>query len=140
MDKIEKFNRTNAGVVANEAMEALAAVADKHDVVLHRERGSFDRGGASFTFKVTFKTVTESGEPADFKPIARMYGLPEDCWHAELDMPQGRCKIIGFNARAKRYPVLTEKMDGSRGYAYPASAIKQVLELERLRAQQAASA
>lgn len=138
--KIEKFDRAACGTVGDEAMQALAEVAEKYGLTLVRERGSFDHGGGSFTFKASFKVMTESGQPAEFARQARMLGLPEDCWGAELEMGRGMCKITGLNLRARKYPVLTEMMNGDRGYSYQAGSIKRALEFEALRAEKAQSA
>ena len=71
--KIEKFDRAACGTVGDEAMQALAEVAEKYGLTLVRERGSFDHGGGSFTFKASFKVMTESGQPAreDLAPRGR---------------------------------------------------------------------
>lgn len=138
--KIEKFDQATCGTVGDEAMQALAEVAEKYGLTLVRERGSFDRDGSSFTFKASFKVMTEGGQPADFAKKARRLGLPEDCWGAEVEMSEGMCRVIGINLRARKYPVLTQKLNGERGYPYPASGIRRALELKSLRAEKAQSA
>ncbi len=135
--KIDKFNKTTCDTVGGAAMEALKVVAEEHGLLIKKERGSYSHDGASYNFKVTFKTVSETGAPSDFAPSARLYGLPEDCWHAELDMREGRCRIVGFSHRARKFKVLTEKVPGpdSCGFSYAIHDVRKALELEKLRAE-----
>ena len=133
--KIDRFDSSTCETVGDAAMAALKTVAEEHGLLINKERGSRSRDGASYNFKVCFKTVGEGGAPSDFATSACFYGLPEDCWHAELDMREGRCRIIGFNHKARKFKVMTEKVDGSRGYSYATVDVRRELELQALRAQ-----
>ena len=132
MSKIEKFDRASCGRVADAAMEALGPVAEKFGLTLVRQAGRYSNTG--FTFKAEFKATAADGAPADFALNAKLLGLPEGCWGEELTIGARTIRIAGLDLRKRKYPVLTEKPDGSPGHRYMAQTIKDAMELKAVRA------
>ena len=107
-----KIDRSTCQAIAAEAMAALEAVAARHGLTVSQERGTFDP--ANFTFKAKFTAQTANGAPADFARNAQALGLPPGCYGTEIRHNGNRVKIVGFELRRRKYPVLVELEDGAK--------------------------
>jgi hypothetical protein len=130
------IDRQSCSIISDEAMEALAVVADKHALTLTRKAGSFDP--FNFTFKVVFTATIESGAPADFEDNALLLGLPEGCWGREIRHRGETVKIRGFEMRRPKYPVIVKRPNG-KDLLLTVDGVRGQLALAELEAKAAAA-
>jgi hypothetical protein len=123
---MDKFDRTNCRLLAEEIERALQPVAEKHGIVIRSGRGSFSP--TNYTLKVECsvrlngETVTREAEA--FKRYAEHYGLkPEDL--GKIISHGGRqFRIVGLKPNSRRFPVLAERLPDGKRFGLPAYAVR----------------
>lgn len=131
MTTITKFDRPACRTIADEAMDALQAVAEKHGLLLKKERGQYDT--ASYTFKVTFNCKTESGAPKNFERNAAALGMPKGCWGEVFEYSPGGTmyQLQGINLRARKYPVIAKRLTDDKMFKLEAGMVTLAIERKR---------
>jgi hypothetical protein len=120
-ENMDRFTRPTLRALDVEIDAALAVVAEKHGMTFTRAGGRFS--DTTYTPKVSFSIVGESGIPADFARNAQYFGLTEDDYGREFTTYRGTYKITGINLRAKKYPITAECLRTGKGYKFPVSAV-----------------
>lgn len=113
------IGRPNVTKLAGEAERALQTVAQKYGLKLTYKGGSYGSTQCALKFEfavVNGDGIAETREAVDFRRAARLYGLEaEDLGRIFKSFAGDRFKIVGLSARAKRYPILAERVrDGAR--------------------------
>tara|TARA_R110000824_G_scaffold260899_1_gene449507 strand:- start:433 stop:843 length:411 start_codon:yes stop_codon:yes gene_type:complete len=121
---ITKMNRANVNLIADEAGEALKAVAEKYGLILKPGRGAFDPSAGTFTPKFTFICETEDGVPADFARLAPRYDLTVEDYGREFTTYAGTYRLTGINPRRRKYPISGTCVRSGKGYKFPLKAVK----------------
>lgn len=118
---ITSFTKTTARSLGEEATRELAALCAKHGLSVSYAGGSFD--GGSFTMKVKFTTEAAQSDPTlssegrYYEMMREIEGLPP---LGTVIIADGRrVKIIGYNSRAPKMPIMLEGEDGRRMKAAP---------------------
>tara|TARA_R110000824_G_C14928461_1_gene648479 strand:- start:131 stop:538 length:408 start_codon:yes stop_codon:yes gene_type:complete len=121
---ITKLDRTSVNLIADEAGEALKAVAEKYNLILKPGRGTYDPSAGTFTPKFTFVCETEDGVPADFARHAKSYGLTVEDYGREFTTYAGTYRLTGINPRRRKYPISGTCVRTGKGYKFPRAAVK----------------
>lgn len=117
--------------------EAEKVLQDHFGDRVHVERRRTTYSPGNCTTKFQFAQVTEDGamtkERQDFESYAGSYGLDPDDFGAEFTTFRGDTyRIIGLNTRARKYPIVAEKVGNGGGrYKFPAEQVKNALERQK---------
>jgi hypothetical protein len=126
---ISRFTPKRCSEVADEALEALQAVAKQFGLTVTSERGSYS--GNEFKAKFAFAVPASdgSGASADFSWKAQSVGLPADCFGATFTNFRGEThRIMGINLRARKYPVQTVRVNDNKAYKMGAASVASHLD------------
>tara|TARA_R110000824_G_scaffold6082_6_gene28017 strand:+ start:1589 stop:1954 length:366 start_codon:yes stop_codon:yes gene_type:complete len=118
---MDRFTRPTLRALDVEIDAALAVVAEKHGMTFTRAGGRFS--DTTYTPKISFSIVSESGIPADFTRHATVIGLSADDFGREFTTYRGVYRITGINLRARKYPVMAECLSTGKRYKFPVSAV-----------------
>ena len=125
---ITTMNRGAADHIGERAYKALQAEALGMGLTLNRERGLYDPGAGTFTFKGTFVCKTESGIPSDFVRYAEMYGFGEKDYNRLFRTCNGKYRLIGFKPNARKYKVLGKCESSGKTYKFTLDTLKRALD------------
>ena len=124
---MDKITRENIRTLKREVEEALQPLADKHGISITMGRGSFNATNATLKVEVATKDedgVSVSREAEQWTHFAPRYGIAPDAVgktvRGGLDQT---FTIIGWNSRAKRYPVIAQCNATQKRYKLPASLV-----------------
>lgn len=123
-NKITKFDRINVNSVADDAGEALKAVAEHYGLILKPGRGTYDPSAGTFTTKWIFVCEGEDGVPADFARNAPRYGLTVEDYNREFSTHTGTYRVTGINPRRRKYPISAKCVKTGKGYKFTQQAVK----------------
>jgi len=118
--------------VAGDMEAALKPVGLKHGLSI--EIGNTSYTDIQFNTKVTSKLTRDSdGNPVDveiteFERKAALYGYDPNLYHAEFTVRNRIFKIVGYNERARKLPVLTTDDKGKR-YKFPDTVFDRATRL-----------
>jgi hypothetical protein len=105
--KITTIDRSTAQQLSKEVEEALSAIAARHGLTLSMGGGKFSP--ATYMPKVTFGCVAESGVPAEFTRLCRLYGLASTDYGRVFRRNNGDlARITGIHIRRRRFPIGVE--------------------------------
>ena len=118
---VNTFNKANLRALRVDFQSAIDAVAAKHG--LTGKLGNIRFGATDFTCKMTVETsgaaeVKTNNDAKDFRLYAEMSGLSADDFGKEFKYSGKTLKIIGYNTRAKKYPI---SLEDTRGKKYKVS-------------------
>jgi len=128
MNPIKVMDRNTVSTISDCSQSALEKVAEKHGLILKKERGTFDPSAGTFTMKFTFVCETEDGIPADFARNASRYGLTAEDFGREFTTYNGTYQITGINTRRHKYPISAKCVRTGKGYKFPRTAVKSLNE------------
>ncbi len=121
------INRANCRVLSADIMQALQAVAEKHNLTLDHKTGKFDP--ASFTLPVVFSVAEKQNElaEADFAAFAEFMGCNPD-WFGQsfMDKKGTVLTVVGLNTRAPKNCIELKSADG-KNYKCSPAYIRQFL-------------
>lgn len=107
---ITEFNKTNLCTLRDEINEALAAVAEKHNITLNAASATFY--GSTMHFKLEGAVIGEDGVAKSKEREALEAFYPQ---YVDKEVYLGRGvsgKVVGYSRRAKKYPFLVETPKG----------------------------
>ena len=125
---ITEINKSTVQALAEEATEALRAIAEKHGIELKRERGNCDPSAGSFTGKWTFVCVSEGGIPSDFARHAVLVGLKAEDYGREFRTFNGTYTLCGIKPRNRKYPILGKCTRSGKTYKHTLQSVDQLKE------------
>jgi hypothetical protein len=124
------MNRAKVKALHEAVNEALKQVASEHGVGYVEGRGSYT--SKDVTFKIGFADIDADGkvqtpEVQDYEQLHEGLHLPPlgtvvTHWTGE------QFKITGWKSRARKNPVLVEKVGNGKRYVFPPEAIRQMVE------------
>jgi hypothetical protein len=124
------MNRAKVRALHEAVNEALKQVASEHGVGYVEGRGSYTDKDVSF--KVGFADIAEDGtvqsrEAQDYEQLHEGLHLPPlgtvvRGWGGD------EYKIIGWRSRARKNPVMAEKVGNGKRYVFPADQIRAMVE------------
>jgi hypothetical protein len=127
--KIDRFDRTNLGLLRSDLEAALAGVAKKYGVSLNLGAGRFSSDNV--TFKLEGAVIRAEGvvtkEAAAFKSYAEIWGLePGDLGKTFV---QGRktFQIVGAKPSSHKYPILAKELGTNKSYKFTVADIRRRL-------------
>jgi len=108
---------------------ALKAIADKYDVTILAQGGSYNE--QMVQFKLTCTTKGENGEvetkeAKDFKAYAMMYGLQKEDLGREFSNGFDKYKITGLKPRSRKC-VIAQRVGSSHSYKFDPNTVKKML-------------
>ncbi len=126
---IKEFNRSNCRELMAEVEEALKPIAEKHGLTLDWKGRTFYRDQMPVMFQFLVTKQDEDGNALDakaqaFKRSAVRVGLEPDDLGKEFVSNGEKFRITGLNLRAKRYPVLAERVRDGKKYKFGADMVK----------------
>lgn len=107
---MDRFNKATLGALRPEIQAALDAIAEKHGIKLQLGNIGFAADGSSFKAPVEgrVEALADAKEHAQFLEMARLYGLDPEKVAAT---PQGKVRLVGYNARKRTKPWLLQLGD-----------------------------
>jgi hypothetical protein len=132
-NKIQEFNRANVRALHAEVEAALKPIAEKYGLLLERKGRTFYRDSLPAGFQFVVATEGADGEvldskAKDFQRLAGSFGLKAEDLGKEFISGHGeRYRITGLNPRAKRYPILGERVSDGKTYKFGAITVKHGL-------------
>lgn len=128
--QIQKFHRSNLDNIADDAMTALQAVADKYDIDIQKGRGTYS--DTNYTLKIEMSVKDKTGqvitrEARDFKSFADAYGLQSDDLGKTFPASGRTFEIVGLSTKAKKYPILAKDVNTGGTYKFPATRVATAL-------------
>ena len=129
---IKTFESQNVRTIMDECEEALTAIAEKHGLTLDRKGRTYRRDSLPVMFQFLIEELDADGNAMgagakDFIKHASLYGLKEDDFGAEFHSNGELFRITGFKPRARKYPVLAEKVRDGKTYKFPVERVKAAL-------------
>lgn len=133
MSRLKEFNRSNCRELMAEVEEALKPIAEKHGLTLDRKGRTFYKDQMPVMFQFLIRKEDEDGNALDakaqaFKRSAARVGLDPNDLHREFVSSGETYRITGLNTRAKRYPVIVERVRDGKKYKFGADMVKFLLE------------
>jgi len=131
--KLTEINRTESAAIREDALRALAAVAEKYGVRVSATGGSYSSKSAVLKFE--FALIDEGGtvltrEAQDFADGAHFYGLHASDLGLVFAMAGHQYRITGLNARRFKMPICAERVsDGRRVKISAETAAAALLKL-----------
>ena len=137
MSKITEFTRPVCRALNEDVRKALQSVADKHGLKLDEKGASFRAYECSVGFKFVIDKQNSSGvtmnkEAQDFLryaalPFGALSEFTEDDLGAVFHSSGDQFKIVGYKSRAKKYPILAERVSDGKRYKFTAAMVQQGL-------------
>jgi len=125
-DTMARITRATLHALDVDIDAALAAVAAKHGLSFTRAGGRFS--ATTYTPKISFSIVSESGIPADFARLAPAYGLTVEDFGREFTTYSGTYRVTGISPRRRKYPISAECVLTGKGYKFPVSAVAAAVQ------------
>jgi len=118
---MKTLDRPAVKLIADDIMEALKAVAAKHNIVFSYKGGNFT--ASNCTYKVEAAVVGESGAVASreyeqYKQYCNMYNLKPEWLDQTFKLAGDTFTIIGLNPRKHKNPVLCKKASNGKTYIF----------------------
>jgi len=135
---INKFDRTNVKTIREfieESIKRETFLNEQLNVEIGDLRASYTDDVIKFTFEVSTRNEdgsVNSKEASSFKALAREYGFePSDLGREFTSLNDGkRFRIIGLNTRARKMPIICERLEDGGRYKFPSSNIHMCFKLE----------
>ena len=132
---IKSINRSTVSQLLEEASEALAAVADKHGIVLERKHCTYSETEVPVAFKFVIPERAEDGtaispKETEFRKYARRFGLEPDDYGKLFKTYTGVFRVSGIKPRSRKYPVLGERVADGRVFKFQKQAVLDGLRKE----------
>lgn len=130
IEDIKEFNRANVRILNKEILAALKPISQKHGLVLEKNAKTYYRDRLPGMFQFIIRVEGEDGEVLDtkaqeFQNGARLVGLDPNDLGREFVIRGSRYKITGLNLRARKYPVLGERLSDGKTYKFGASTVQR---------------
>lgn len=117
---------------SREIVEALNALLD--GVVVEQNRVTYDSDGFNINLRVS--RVREDGsvmtpEARDFQQFAGLEGMDAEWLHQTFTHNGVEYRITGYRTRARKQPVIAERVSDGKSFVFPTIAIKRAMEVAR---------
>jgi hypothetical protein len=124
------MNRDTARAIERQALALLAPLESDGQLKVAVKGGTI--GKTFVNLKIEFAEVgkdgvAESREAADFKAMAKFYGLSADDLGKQFVSRGERFEIVGLKPKSQKFPILGRNRTG-KVYKFPAESVKQGLE------------
>jgi len=124
------MNRDTARAIERQALALLAPMERECQLKIAAKGGSI--GTTFVTFRIEFAEVGEAGvvesrEAADFKALAKFYGLGTDDLGKPFVIRGERYEIVGLKPKSHKFPILGRNRNG-KVYKFPVESVKRGLE------------
>lgn len=131
MTKLTALDKVSVEKLTRDIEAALAAVGEKYGVKITRNGGKFDSAGADLKLKVRVlnaapAAVNNSRQAQAFRLYAPLEGISADALGKTIRLSQlGLCKIVGWNTRASRMPIMLETATGAAAKCSAACLVRE---------------
>ena len=128
---VEKCDRKAAKIFAGELRNILDGKLLEAGMNVGKINTKYDDAD-SFTIKITFER--EGGVPLlerDFRNYADMYHLNGSDFGRELELHGATYKIIGLKIRARKRPIIMERISDGKRFVFTEHAIQGAIEHAR---------
>ena len=131
--KIKSFNKQNLDEIAKAINKSLDEVGKTYGIEI--ELGRCTYAESYFSGKLEANLEAKDGEIYTKEAIAyqkycRSYGLDDDWFNQEFTHNYEIFKIVGLCMKAKKYPVICQKMKNNKSYKFPVDLIRKEFEPE----------
>lgn len=130
--KVTEFTRALLRDINEEAMELLRPLAEKYGLVLDHKRCSATREAMPVMLQFLVRKEDADGNAlnaraSDFQKLAQYYGLDASDLHREFSCHGSKFRITGINRKAKKTPILAERLDNGKSYRFDSYTVKALL-------------
>ena len=126
--RIESIDKAACKAIDAEARAALEQVAEKLGLTVKLGGGSYDPTTGTYTPRVTFSV--DGAEARAWAQVAALVGLAPDDYGREIAYGGiGRVRLVGINLRARRFPILVERVDDGKVYKVPEASVAAFLKV-----------
>ncbi|MCR9222863.1 MAG: hypothetical protein NXH70_02240 [Hyphomonas sp.] len=108
------MTRQKCQMIGREAQEALEAVARKHNLTVIYKGGSYDDTNTTLKFLFADETTDGTAMTPEFMALRALY--PEIAGYEFYIPGRGYVKPIGWNSRAKKYPLVYQNLSDGKRY------------------------
>lgn len=114
---MKTFDGTNLTSLRDDIESALAAVAEKHNIVIRTGSGSYTSTTFDLKLKMSVKLdgvadELNSPEAAEFMKWAKVYGFDSDDLGRTFVLHGKPFKLIGLRRKNRSYPIIASTDDG----------------------------
>jgi hypothetical protein len=129
---VTEFTRPLIRQINEEAMELLRPLAEKYGLVLDKKSGTCTREALPVMLQFIVRKEDEDGNAlsaraSDFQSLARYFGLEATDLHREFTCQGNKYRITGINRKAKRTPIIAERLDTGKSYRFDSHTVKMLL-------------
>lgn len=108
----------------DELNAAVAKVGEKHNLAIRFENAKYDDSSIDFNVKTVVLGEGETNmEEALFRQYAPLFGFREKDYGKVFFYGENKFKLIGFNPKARKYPVLARDISNDTCYKLPLDAL-----------------
>ena len=94
--------------------DCLSTIEQKYGLSLEAKSISYDETTFSFPVKAVVLESGKSVEQILFEKNCFKYGLTKEDFNAKIILGGEEYKLIGVNTRARKYPFILKKLDGTK--------------------------
>jgi len=125
--KITQFDRPSCKLVRSEVDAALKVIAEKFGLTYRGGAGSF--APDHFSLKSEFHVVgdCESLAEKEWNQNCVWYDLKPEHFGTTVTVYGDTIKLVGIKPKAKKYPIIGQKISSGKRYKYPAPVIQSAL-------------
>lgn len=124
---IQEFNKATCRMISADVAEALKEFASSQGLEMTMPGGTFQP--TEFTLKVKFVVKATpngtSGEQAKFEQLAGLFGYKATDYGRTFRSRGELFKMIGFNLRARRMPIIAVRIPDGRRFKFGANVPKR---------------
>jgi hypothetical protein len=129
---IKLNNRQDLRLLRTEMETALSQVADRHTVQFRVGSIRYEGDGTQAKIQVEVFSM-ENGSPVtpelrDLRIMAQTWdGVEPEDLDRPLELAGSTCRLTGYRARAKKYPVLAKRCTDGKTFAFPATTVQAAI-------------
>ena len=122
---ISSFTRPNVREISLAMNDVLSEIADKYGLSIAIKGASYSDAECTFRFKAVVDTPADgvvTKEVADYNMNARIHSLPPI--NSVFTANGSKFRIVGWNSRARKYPINAKAVGSGAMYKFPLAAVK----------------
>ena len=109
------LDRSEFRELSKDIKKALLPVAEKYSITIDPGNISYTDLDATMKLKLTDNTHgREDYEKKKFNQLCQAYGFEPEDYLRNISLGGEPVKLVGFNPKAKKYPVILQAMDGKK--------------------------
>jgi len=128
-NKINSFGKVECKLMREEITQALETITEKYGIGFKLGAIRYETNNFGVRLNAFIKNgYGETLEAIEFKNNCHFYGfVPSDLYRVFLGANAEKFKITGLNRKARKYPIICEKISTGKSYKNSAENVKKGL-------------